>query len=179
MSAVASSFSFLMRMVAAVALYGIVWPLILIEWSVTEDSSLGGGPAGASAGFSAGLFSCACTVAIGMLINARARRSIRGFFTRIFFTRIMGSLLEANRFYDSVRLGILTVSTEQKAILFDGAAAKTLHCRLPVQRTVRRNHLQSSRRPLPGVPRHLPWFARRPHALPRTCLRGFQQERLR
>src|SRR5260221_13665874 len=40
------------------------WPPILMEWSVTEDSSLGGAAAGSadfSAGFSAGLdsFSCA------------------------------------------------------------------------------------------------------------------------
>ena len=44
-------------MVCAVALYGMVWPLILIEWSVMEDSSFGGA---ASAGFSADFTSFYC-----------------------------------------------------------------------------------------------------------------------
>src|SRR6266436_2235045 len=63
MRACGSSFSFLSIMVCATALYGMVWPAILMEWSVEEDSSLGGGGVG-SAGFSFSKvlvsFSCAC-----------------------------------------------------------------------------------------------------------------------
>src|SRR5437879_3790037 len=137
-----------MRIVAAVALYGIVWPPILIVWSVTDDSSFGGG-AGASAGFSAGLDSCGRALSLVALSAITATSS-----TRRFFTRIMGSLLHA----DLVQLGleILTVSTKLVAILLNAAEAKTLHHRPHAPRTVPRSYRQSNQRPLRGVRRRWP-----------------------
>src|SRR6266403_2401971 len=66
MRACGSSFSFLSIMVCATALYGMVWPAILMEWSVEEDSSLGSGGVGSACfSFSRVLvsFSWACSCA--------------------------------------------------------------------------------------------------------------------
>src|SRR6266581_1622864 len=97
-----------MRIVAAVALYGIVWPPTFIVWSVTDDSSFGGA-VGASAGFSAGLDSCARKLIGNALAASKAANITPRFFTRSILSNKLGlpnELRLPNKLRLSNKLGI-------------------------------------------------------------------------